>query len=179
MSSQLRQLILALPLIAIGCATSDQSANYPILAQTLPADSGLSCTGVASEFRMASNLRAEVLDAHGEAISGAIKDSAWGAVSNPAGAVADGVWTAAGVSKETSGYARVAAAAGLRMEQLLRYKRDKDCSVTSTRDPSLTDDQILTLLDEILAQYEAGELDEKQYIQQRSNFLNKMHYLNE
>jgi hypothetical protein len=46
------------------------------------------------------------------------------------------------------------------MEQLLRYKRDKDCSVMPTRDPSLTDDKILTLLDEILAQYEAGELDE-------------------
>lgn len=47
-----------------------------------------------------------------------------------------------------------------------------------TRDPSLTDDKILTLLDEILAQYEAGELDEKQYIQQRAGFLNKMRYLN-
>ncbi len=64
------------------------------------------------------------------------------------------------------------------MEQLLRYKRDKDCSVMPTRDPSLTDDKILTLLDEILAQYEAGELDEKQYIQQRAGFLNKMRYLN-
>ena len=92
--------------------------------------------------------------------------------------MSDGVWTAAGVSKETSGYARVSAAAGLRMEQLLRYKRDKDCSVTRTRDPSLTDDQILTLLDDILAQFQAGDLDEKQYIKQRAAFLNKMRYLN-
>ena len=178
MNSNFRQFVLILPMFAMGCAATDPSANYPILAKTLPEDARLSCTAIASEFRMTSNLRAEVIDAHGDAITGAIKDSVWGVVSNPAGAVADGVWTAAGVSKETSGYARVAASAGLRMEQLLRYKRDKDCSVMSTRDPSLTDDQILTLLDEILAQYEAGELDEKQYIQQRANFLNKMRYLN-
>ena len=178
MYSKLGQLIFVLPIFAMGCAATDPGANYPILAQSLPDDAGLTCSSIASEFRMASNLRAEVLDAHGDAISGAIKDSVWSVVSNPAGAVADGVWTAAGVSKETSGYARVAASAGLRMEQLLRYKRDKDCSVMSTRDPSLTDDQILTLLDEILAQYEAGELDEKQYIRQRANFLNKMRYLN-
>ena len=172
-----RRFMIALPFLAIGCAATDPGASYPILEQTLPADPALSCTGITSEFRMASNLRAEVLDAHGEAISDAIKDSVWSVVSNPAGAVSDGVWTAAGVSKETSGYARVAAAAGLRMEQLLRYKRDKDCSVTRTRDPSLTDDQILTLLDEILAQFQAGDLDEKQYIKQRAAFLNKMRYL--
>jgi hypothetical protein len=42
----------------------------------------------------------------------------------------------------------------------------------------LTDDQILTLLDEILGQFQAGDLDEKQYIKQRAAFLNKMRYLN-
>ena len=30
----------------------------------------------------------------------------------------------------------------------------------------------------ILAQFEAGEPDEQQYIQQRANFLNKIRYLN-
>jgi len=175
--SNLRKLIIFLPVFAASCATSGTGENYPILQQTLPADAGMSCYTIAQDFFMASNLRAEILEAHGDAISDAIKGSVWGAVTNPAGAVANGVWTAAGVTKETSGYARAAAAAGLRMEQLLRYKRDKDCSVTPTRDPSLTDDQILTLLDDMLTQFEAGELDEKQYIQQRANLLSKMRYL--
>lgn len=177
MYSNFRQLILALPVLAAGCSTLSSVENYPVLKQTRPADTAMSCIAIAGDFRMASDLRAEILDAHGDAISGAIKDSAWGAVTNPAGAVANGVWTAAGATNETQVYARAAAAAGLRMEQLLRYKRDKDCAVTPTRDPSLTDDQILTLLDEILAQYEAGEIDEKEYIRQRANLLNKMRYL--
>ena len=172
-----RQLLLAFPVLVAGCSTLSSVQNYPVLKQTRPADSAMSCNAIAGDFKMASDLRAEILDAHGDAISGAIKDSVWGAVTNPAGAVANGVWTAAGVTNETQVYARAAAAAGLRMEQLLRYKRDRDCTVTPTRDPSLTDDQILTLLDEILAQFEAGEIDENEYIRQRSGLLDKMQYL--
>lgn len=170
-------LVLAYAAALTGCAVTNTS-SYPVLEQTNASDSMMTCSAIAGDFRSASALRTEIMEAHGDVISDAVKNSVWGAVTNPAGAISKGVWTAAGVSKETSEYARASAAAGLRMETLLRYKRDKDCTETPTRDASLTDDQILTLLDELLIQYTAGQIDEKEYLRQRESFLNKMSYLN-
>ena len=64
------------------------------------------------------------------------------------------------------------------MEQLLRYKREKDCAPLQTRDPSLTDDEILSLLDDLRAKLDAEEIEDKEYVEQRANLLSKMHDLN-
>ena len=130
------------------------------------------------DFFRASNLRGEVLDAHGDAISKAVKDTGIKAVTNPVGAAVSGIMKSVSVSGATKHYTQAAAAAGQRMEQLLRYKRENDCPRTPTRDPSLTDDDVLRLLDEALVRFEAGEITDKEYIEERSRLLDTMRDLN-
>ncbi len=154
------------------CATD--GPTYPVLKKTTTMDVDMSCQFLNGEFYSASSLRSEIIAAHGDAINKAVKDSVIGAVMNPADAVFSGVMKSVSVTGKAKQYAKASAAAGDRMEQVLRYKREKDCPEVPSRDPSLTDDNILTLLDEVLSRYEAGEIDEKEYFRQRSNLLNKM-----
>ena len=165
-------------LVLSGCASTSSGPTYPVLETEQVSDAYLTCSSIAGDFRGASDLRAEIIETHGDAISGAIKDSAWGVLTNPSGALSKGVWTAAGVSAKAAEYATAAAAAGQRMEQLLRYKREKDCLPLQTRDPSLTDDEILTLLDDLRAKLDAEQIEDKEYVEQRANLLSKMHDLN-
>lgn len=178
-SATLRPVCLAFTCAIVfgGCASTESGPSYPVLEKQQPSDAYLTCQSIAGDFKAASDLRAEIVDAHGEMISDAVKDSAWGVLTNPSGAITKGVWTAAGVSQQAAEYATAAAAAGQRMEQLLRYKRDKDCSPLQTRDPSLTDDEILDLLDDLRAKLDAGEIEDKEYVQQRAALLDKMRYV--
>ena len=111
---------------------------------------------------------------HGDVISEAVKDTAIKAVTNPVSAAVSGIMKSVSVSGSTKHYTEAAAAAGLRMEQLLRYKREHDCAPTPTRDPSLTDDDVLRLLDEALARFAAGEISDNEYIEERYKLLNTM-----
>lgn len=162
--------------LVAGCVSTG-GPTYPILEQTADTDASLSCEALDGDFHAASSLRSEIIEAHGDAITDAVKDTAIDAVRNPANAVMSGIMKSAKVSGQTKHYAEAAAAAGNRMEQILRYKREKDCAEIPTRDPSLTDDDVLTLLDEALARFEAGEIDEKEYVLQRAKLLDKMRYV--
>lgn len=157
-----------------GCATT--YTEYPILPQTLEADEGLSCEALDYELDQADQLRDRIIKEHGDVISDAVTDTAVDAVFNPVSAAVSGVMKSVGVSGATKHYTEAAAAAGTRMEQLLRYKRTKDCDSGITREWGTTDEDLLARLEDLLVEYEAGNMSAKEYLKHRAEILSTVRY---
>jgi len=75
------------------------------------------------------------------------------------------------VSNESKHYIEAAAAAGLRMEQLLVYKERDDCPSGPTGNQDLTDTIVLAQLQDIRSQLDQQEITPKQYISERQRLL--------
>lgn len=160
--------------LSAGCASSYQT--YAVLEPVKESDPDLTCRLLDEEIAEANDLRDEILDEHGDVIADAVTGTAVQAVTNPINAILSGVMRSVSVSSTTKQYTEAAAAAGSRMEQLLKYKRDKDCPSGMTADRDYTDEDIVVALEELLAHYEAGEIDAKEYVKQRSRLLDKVRY---
>ena len=157
-----------------GCASS--YPTYPVLPQVLDADTSLSCEALDYELDQADQLRDQIIKEHGDVITDAVTDTAIDAVSNPVNAVLSGVISSVGVSGATKHYTTAIAAAGNRMEQLLWYKREKDCDTGITKEWGTSDEEMLTRLEELLVEYEAGNMSTKAYLKQRSEILTAVRY---
>ena len=156
-----------------GCANY---TTYPVLPAELEGDTALSCEALDYELDEADELRDTILKEHGNAISGAVSDTAIDAVTNPVNAAVSGVMRGVGVSGATKHYTEAAAAAGDRMEHLLRMKRTKDCDSGITREWGTTDEELLARLESLKAEYDAGNVSAKQYLKQRAEILSTVRY---
>lgn len=163
-------------ILSLGLAGCASYTEYPILPQTLEADEGLSCNALDYELDQADQLRDRIIKEQGDVISDAVSDTAIDAVFNPVNAAVSGVMKSVGVSGATKHYTEAAAAAGNRMEQLLKYKRTKDCDSGITREWGTTDEELLARLEDLQLEYEAGNVGAKDYLERRAVILSTVRY---
>ena len=178
----MKKTAIVLLLTCVGCAAHK---TYPVLEATKDSDPDLSCRLLDDEILEANELRDEIIQEHGGAISDAVFGTSIDAVFNPVNAVIGGIMRSVSVSKATKHYAIASAAAGTRMEQLLRYKKAKDCRSGTVEGgmPAegdilniMTDNDLVDMLDALLGEYEAGEIDEKAYVLRRAEILDMVRY---
>ena len=122
---------LFLMAILFGCGSQPRS-EYPVLAQTVDSDTNLGCTGLEDELLKANALRDAIFEEHGDVIREAtLREATFGSAlilaGDPVFGILSGMLGAATISKQTKPYIEAAAAAALRMEQLLVYKERDDC----------------------------------------------------
>jgi len=164
--------VLLLVLALGGCSAT--RVNYTVLEPTMSSDVDLNCPLIDDEIVSANRLRDTILEAHGDVIGDAVKDTAIKAVTNPVGALTSGVMKSVTVTSAAKHYTEAAAAAGVRMEQLLRYKREQDCPTGPTFNPSMTDEDILDGLDAILEKFESEQITAQDYIWKRRSLLDQL-----
>lgn len=164
---------LALAGLITACASHTE---YPILPTELEADAGLSCEALDYELEQADELRDRIIKEHGDTISDAVSGTAIDAVFNPVSAAVGGVMKSVSVGRAGKHYTEAAAAAGNRMEQVLKYKRTKDCPTGITREWGVSDEEMLARLENLLVELEAGNIDTKEYLKQRYEILSQVRY---
>lgn len=171
------KISIATSMLAMLCMASCASyTEYPIIPQTLEADAGLSCDALDYELDQADQLRDRIIKEHGDVVADAVSDTAIDAVFNPVNAAVNGVMKSVGVSKAGKHYTEAAAAAGNRMEQVLKYKRTKDCPSGITREWGTSDEELLARLEALLVEYEAGNMSAREYLKQRYEILSTVRY---
>lgn len=173
-SSQLR--ILSAVFLASGLAACASYTEYPVLQPESPGDESLSCEVLEEKLDEADHLRDQIIKEHGDAISGAVTDTAIQAVGNPVSAAVGGVMRTVGVSGATKHYTEAAAAAGSRMEQMLILKRNNRCETGVTKEWGVSDRDMLERLEALLAEHEAGNISSKAYLKQRAEILSSVRY---
>ena len=130
--------ILCVSAILSGCSSQPRS-TYPVLAQIVESDDELDCSGFDDELLKANAIRDAVFDEHGDVMADAVLNSAAGIVEEPISGFLFGLIRGLSASKASKTYLEAAAAAGLRMEQMLIYKDRDNCPNGPTGDSSLTD----------------------------------------
>ena len=148
--------MLLLALLA-GCGSQPRS-TYPVLAQTVESDADMDCTGFDDELLKANAIRDAIFEEHGDVISG----------------VLFGMIRGLSTSKASKTYLEAAAAAGLRMEQILVYKEQSNCPSGLTGDPSMSDSIVLIKLQDLESQLRQESITQKQYISERRTLLDDL-----
>ena len=156
--------------ILVGCGAQPRS-TYPVLEEVVESDADLDCAGFDDDLLKANALRDAIFEEHGDVIRDAVLYSAVDILGNPVAGIFSGVIGAAILSKESKHYIEAAAAAGLRMEQLLVYKERDDCPSGPTGNPDLTDSIILAQLQDLGSQLDQQDITPKQYISERRKLL--------
>lgn len=159
--------------ILVGCSSQPLSV-YPVLEQTLESDADLDCPAFDDELLKANAIRDAVFEEHGEVIGGAYASTALDVVSDPVSGVLFGIMRSTSVSKATKTYIEAAAAAGLRMEQLLEYKQRDNCPSGPTGDPDMTDTTALIALQDLESKLGREEITQKKYLQDRKKLLDAL-----
>jgi len=155
------------------CATQYRS-TYPVLERIAESDSDLGCAGFDDELLKANAIRDAIFDERGDVISDAYIASAVDVVSvavDPVGGMLGAAINGLSTSKASKTYIEAAAAAGLRMEQLLVYKQEHGCPSTSTGDPQLTEARVLTKLQQLEVQLCHEEITQAQHFSERRKLL--------
>ena len=165
---------LAVLLLAVlaGCGTQPRS-TYPVLAQTVESDAGMDCTGFDDELLKANAIRDAIFEEHEDVISDAYWATATDVAAGPS-AVLFGMIRGLSTSKASKTYLEAAAAAGLRMEQMLVYKEQSNCPSGPTGDPSLSDSIVLIKLQDLESQLRQESITQKQYISERRMLLDDL-----
>ena len=168
----LGSLIIVLSVALTGCA-SRSASSYPVLEQTKESDDDLTCRLLDEDILEANALRDQILDEHGDVIRDAVAGTAVDAVFDPVGAIMNGVWKSVSVSSSAKQYTAATAAAGSRMQQLLVYKREKNCPSGVTANPMMDDYMILDGLEDAEKRFASGMITDKEYIEERVDLLNE------
>jgi hypothetical protein len=142
-----------------------------VLAQTVDSDADLDCTGFDDELLKANAIRDAVFDEHGDVIGQAAIGTAVDIATEPISGILFGLIRGLSTSKASKTYLEAAAAAGLRMEQMLVYKDRNNCPSGPTGDPSLPDSTVLSMLQDLESQLRQEEITQKQYISERRILL--------
>lgn len=156
--------------ILIGCGSQPRS-TYPVLAQTVDSDADLDCGGFDDELLKANAIRDAVFDEHGDVIGEAAFVTAADIATEPISGILFGLIRGLSTSKASKIYLEAAAAAGLRMEQMLVYKERNNCPSGPTGDPSLPDSTVLSMLQDLESQLRQEEITQKLYISERRILL--------
>lgn len=166
---------LAVLLLAVlaGCGSQPRS-TYPVLAQTVESDADMDCTGFDDELLKANAIRDAIFEEHGDVISDAYWGTALDVAAEPISGVLFGMIRALSTSKASKTYLEPAAAAGLRMEQMLVYKEQSNCPSGPTGDPNLSDSIVLIKLQDLESQLRQESITQKQYISERRMLLDDL-----
>jgi hypothetical protein len=166
---------LAVLLLAVlaGCVSQPRS-TYPVLAQTVESDADMDCTGFDDELLKANAIRDAILEEHGVVIGAAYLGTAVDVATEPISGVLLGMIRGLSTSKARKKYIEAAAAAGLRMEQMLVYKEQKNCPSGPTGDPSLSDSITLIKLQDLESQLRQESITQRQYISERRMLLDDL-----
>lgn len=156
--------------VLTACGLQPRS-TYPVLEQTVESDADLDCAGFDDELLKANAIRDAVFEEHGDVINDAYLGTAVDIALDPITGIISGIGTGLSTSKASKTYLEVAAAAGVRMEQMLVYKEEHNCPSGPTGDPSLTDFTVLIKLQDLESQLRQQKVTEKQYISQRRILL--------
>lgn len=159
--------------ILIGCSSQPRS-TYPVLVQTVESDNELDCLGFDDELLKANAIRDAVFDEHFDVIDDAVLDSAMDIAIEPISGILAGLIRSLSVSSASKTYIEAAAAAGLRMEQMLVYKERDNCPSGETGDANLTDSAVLHRLQDLESQLRQQEITEKQYVSERRATLDSL-----
>lgn len=162
-----------LSVFLIGCGSQPRS-THPVLVQVLESDAELDCAGFDDELLKANALRDAIYEEHGDVILDTSLGSAVDIATEPISGVLIGILNAASTSKAAKRYIEAAAAAGLRMEQLLDYKERDNCPSSPTADRSLTDSRILKDLQELKSRLDQQAVNAKQYNSERRKLLDDL-----
>jgi hypothetical protein len=173
-SRQTGALVAAmLAAVLSGCASEPRS-TYPILEQTLATDEKLDCLRLDDEILKANAIRDAIFEEHGDVIETALISSAIDLAIDPLSGVLGSIFTAGSTSRSVKTYIEAAAAAGLRMQQLLEYKQRDNCPSGPTALPELTDTLVLNSLRKLQSQLENEEVEGKNYISARRELLDNL-----
>lgn len=153
-----------------GCGSQPRS-TYPVLAQTVESDADLDCAGFDDELLKANAIRDAVFEEHGDVISDVTLGTAINVASEPISGVLMGIINGLSTSKASKAYLEAAAAAGLRMEQMLVYKERRDCPSGPTDDPTLTDSVVLNKLQDLESRLHKKDISQKQFVSERRILL--------
>lgn len=164
--------VLLLALLA-GCGSQPRS-TYPVLAQTVESDADMDCKGFDDELLKANAIRDAIFEEHGDVISDAYWGTALDVATEPISGVLFGIIRGLSTSKASKTYLEAAAAAGLRMEQMLVYKEQSNCPSGLTGDPSLSDSIVLIKLQDLESQLRQESITQKQYISERRMLLDDL-----
>ena len=160
-------------LVLSGCASEPRS-TYPVLEQTLAMDEKLVCVGMDDEILKANAIRDAIFEEHGDVIEQAVVGAAIDLAIDPVTGVLASIFNAGHTSRRTKAYIEAAAAAGVRMEQLLEYKNRDGCPSGPTAIPGLTDTLVLDKLRKLQSQLESEEVSGKSYISARRELLDDL-----
>lgn len=162
------------PLTILVSCSSQPLSVYPVLEQTLESDAELDCPALDDELLKANAIRDAVFKEHGDVISGAYVGTAVDIALDPISGLLSGMTRSLSVSKATKTYIEAAAAAGLRMEQLLEYKQRDNCPSGPTGDPDMTDTTALIALQDLESKLGREEITQNKYLQDRKKLLDAL-----
>ena len=159
--------------VLTACGSQPRS-TYPVLEQTVESDAFLDCAGFDDELLKANAIRDAIFAEHGDVISDAYLSSTMDIVMDPVSGLLGALIGGISTSNASKKYLEAAAAAGLRMEQMLVSKVEHTCPSGPTGDPSLTDSTVLNKLQKLESQLFQGEITQKQYISERRKLLDDL-----
>jgi hypothetical protein len=162
---------LPIALVAVLCGCATPLSTYPVLEETLMSDVSLDCGELDDEILKANAIRDAIFEEHGDVIQDTVLGSAALIAQDPISGILMSILASRTTSKAAKTYIEAAAAAGMRMEQLLVYKERDHCPDGPNADPERTDIQVLNDLTALETQLENEEVSSKAYISRRRELI--------
>jgi hypothetical protein len=131
----------------------------------------LGCNELEDELLKANAIRDAIYEEHGDVLKDAYASTALDMAIDPVSGLLGSVINGALTYKESTAYIEAEVAAGLRMEQILVYKTQRDCPSGETGDSSQTERVLLKQLTDLEIQLSEEEITQEKYVSERRTIL--------